>query len=173
MTSVLRTSSYILPAAALLLTASVASAALMTPSTPDFIKNAAIGGMYEIQSSQLADQKSTNPAIKQFAEKMISDHTTADNQLMAAVQSDPSLPAPPTQLDSKHQKMLDKLGKESGADFDKDYVKQQASAHKDTVSLFQKYADKGDNAALKNLAGTTLPELQQHLQSIKQLKASM
>jgi hypothetical protein len=59
-------------------------------------------------------------------------------------------------MDSSHQKMLDKLNSLNGDDFRKQYFSDQVSAHKDAVSLFERYGKVGDNAKLKDWAATTL-----------------
>jgi putative membrane protein len=73
-------------------------------------------------------------------------------------------------LDSSHQKMLDKLKGLNGADFTQQYDKDQVSAHKDAVSLFRRYAKGGDNDALKDWAGKTLPALERHLEMAQNLE---
>lgn len=94
---------------------------------------------------------------------MITDHQKTSNELKAMIQDIP------TALDSSHQKMLDKLVGLNGADFTNQYQSDQVSAHKDAVSLFQRYAKGGDNAALKDWAGKTFPELEHHLQMAQDL----
>ena len=76
----------------------------------------------------------------------------------------------PTVLDNSHQSKLDKLKGESGKNFSSDYDSQQVSAHKDAVSLFERYAKGGDNADLKDWAGKTLPTLKHHLEMAESLK---
>jgi putative membrane protein len=66
--------------------------------------------------------------------------------------------------------MLDKLRSLSGSDFNKQYKRDQVSAHKDAVSLFQRYAKGGDDAALKDWAGKTLSHLEQHLEMAQNLE---
>jgi putative membrane protein len=75
----------------------------------------------------------------------------------------------PTELDSSHQSKLDKLKNATGQDFSSDYDSYQVSAHKDAVSLFERYAQGGDNAALKDWAGKTLPALKHHLEMANEL----
>jgi putative membrane protein len=70
----------------------------------------------------------------------------------------------PTVLDNSHQKMLDKLKGLNGDDFTKQYRSDQVVAHKEAVSLFQRYVSGGKDDAVKAWAGTTLPALQHHLQ---------
>jgi putative membrane protein len=81
-----------------------------------------------------------------------------------------------TALDSKHKSKVDKLAKLSGADFDKRYMSEMVSDHKNDVKLFQKEADKGKDADIKQFASKTLPTLKEHLQlaesSEKEVKGS-
>ena len=78
----------------------------------------------------------------------------------------------PTALDSAHQSKLDKLKSKSGKDFSSDFDSMQEDAHKDAVSLFERYAKGGDNAELKNWAGKTLPALKHHLEMAQGLSKS-
>lgn len=59
--------------------------------------------------------------------------------------------------------MMDKLNNLNGDNFRKQYFSDQVSAHKDAVSLFERYVKGGDNVKLKDWATTTLPALQHHL----------
>ncbi len=115
----------------------------VSPSTPDFVSGAAIGGMFEIRSSELAVAKSTDAATKAFAEQMIRDHTKASAELAALATKIGGLTVP-TALDAGHQSELDDLAKESGTDFDDAYADDQQDAHEDAVSLFKRYAEGGD-----------------------------
>ncbi len=135
----------------------------VTPSTEDFVKEAAMSDMFEIQSSQLAVEKG-NAQAKSFAQHMITDHQKTTTELQGLIKTGVVKATPPTALDSSHQSKLDKLKKETGQDFTSTYDEDQVSAHKDAVSLFERYAKGGDNPQLKDWAGKTLPTLQQHLQ---------
>jgi putative membrane protein len=131
-------------------------------STADFVKTAAISGMFEIQSSELALRKKVS-ADRPFAQRMIKDHGRADAQLKALVRHDHIKAEIPTKLDAEHQKMIDQLRGESGAQFQKDYAQMQQQGHQQAVALFQGYSASGDNTALKQWATKTLPTLQEHL----------
>jgi putative membrane protein len=141
----------------------------VSPTTADFVKEAAISDMFEIQSSELAETKVTDPQTKTFAERMVKDHKKTSSDLKMLVDSGKVKAEIPTQLDSSHQSMLDKLKGLDGADFTKQYHSDQDSGHKDAVSLFKRYADGGDNADLKAWAGKTLPTLDDHLKMAKDL----
>jgi putative membrane protein len=135
----------------------------ISPTTADFVKEVAISDMFEIQSNTLAKDKG-NAAEKTFASQMVTDHTKTSTELKGLVSSGKVKAELPTELDSSHQSKLDKLKGESGKDFSSDFDSMQVSAHRDAVSLFERYAKGGDNADLKDWAGKTLPALQHHLE---------
>ena len=144
-----------------------------TAATEHFVKNAVIGGKFEIESSEIALDMSDNAEIKAFAKQMIADHKKADMKLKETVQSgklDTSLTDQP--LDAKHQAVIDALKAEDKTAFDAAYVKAQKDAHKETIDLFEGYAEKGDNAPLKSFAKETLPTLEMHEKHVNALKAS-
>jgi putative membrane protein len=143
----------------------------VSPSTADFVKEVAISDMFEIASNKLGQEKG-NAAEKTFASQMVSDHTKTSNELKELVSSGKVKAELPTALDSAHQSKLDKLKDKSGKDFSSDFDSMQVSAHKDAVSLFERYAKGGDNADLKNWAGKTLPALKHHLEMAENLNKS-
>ncbi len=145
-----------------------ANSAGASASTADFVKNAAISGLFEIQSSELALHKRA-PQDRRFAERMIHDHERVARQLKHIVRADHVNAQVPSRLDDQHQKMLQQLRGESGQTFEKDYDKMQQQGHQQAVSLFQAYAQNGDNPALKRWAQRTLPELQNHLSMAQKL----
>jgi putative membrane protein len=147
----------------------VNSALGISPTTADFVKEVAISDMFEIESSKLAQDKGNAPE-KSFAAQMVTDHTKTSTELKGLVSSGKVKADLPTALDSSHQSKLDKLKGESGKDFSSDFDSIQVSAHKDAVSLFERYAKGGDNADLKNWAGKTLPALKHHLEMAQTLK---
>jgi putative membrane protein len=143
--------------------------------TKNFVKNARIGGAFEIASSQLALEKSQNAEIRAFAERMVTDHTKASEELEQTVQSAGLMvdePKTADKLDSKHQQMLDKLRAANGAQFERQYTKMQQDAHKEAVTLFSGYAKNGDDAALKAFAQKALPTLKEHQKHVTQMNMS-
>lgn len=140
----------------------------IAPKTQDFVTEAAQSDMLEIETSKLA-QANGNASIKAFAAQMVTDHTKTSAELKAAVADNKIAVTLPSALDKAHQDKLDKLRKLQGADFVKEYKSMQVSAHKDAVSLFERYSKGGENPTLKAWAGKTLPALQHHLQMAQDL----
>ncbi|ARN79763.1 membrane protein [Methylocystis bryophila] len=129
----------------------------LSPSSQDFVNEAAIADQFEIESGQLAQTKG-DASDKTFAQHIITDHQKSYSQLKGI---DPNAP---NALDSSKRKMLDELARLSGSDFSKQFRRDQINAHKEAISLFRRYSEKGDNEQLKNFAAKALPELERHLQ---------
>ncbi len=126
-----------------------------------FIMKAAQGGMAEVQLAQLAQQKSTDDNVKKFAQKMIDDHTPANQKLtdLASSKGD----TPPTELSAADQKMMSKLQGMDGKKFDSTYLKGQIKSHKDMLKLFTDESKKGSDPDLKAFADQTIPTVQSHI----------
>lgn len=146
----------------------VDSALGISPTTADFVTEAATGGAFEIRSSQLAMQRG-DAATQTFAKRMITDHSKVDDELKNLVETKKINVTVPTQPSASQQAMIDKLEKLNGADFDKLYRDDQYKAHESAVSLFKRYAKGGENADLKQWAQQTEPTLEHHLQMAKEL----
>jgi len=144
------------------------SALGVAPTTADFVKEVAISDMFEIESNKVAEQKG-NAQEKSFARQMVTDHTKTSTELKALVSSGKVKAELPTAIDSSHQSKLDKLKGSSGKDFSSDFNSYQVSAHKDAVSLFERYAKGGEDAELRDWAGKTLPTLRHHLEMAQEL----
>ena len=142
----------------------------MTAKADDkkFVKEAALGGMTEVELGKVATQKGASDGVKQFGQKMVDDHTKANDQLKEIASKD-NLEIPAS-LDPKHQARIDKMSKLSGPEFDKAYIKDQLKDHEQDVSEFQKEAQNGTDPNVKQFAASTLPTLQEHLNMVKQLK---
>lgn len=140
----------------------------VAPSTADFVKEAAGSDMLEIAAARIAQQKG-NTEEKKFAAQMITDHTKTSNDIQGFVRSGQVKATIPAKLDSSAQKKLDDLNSAKPDEFAATYDPMQVSAHKDAVSLFERYAKSGDNKMLQAWAETTLPTLKHHLAMAEQM----
>jgi putative membrane protein len=125
-----------------------------------FVKEAAIGGLMEVELGKLAAEKGSSDEVKKFGQKMVDDHTKANDQLKEAAAKS-SIPVP-SALDSKHQGKVDKMSKLSGPAFDKAYLKDMKKDHDKDISDFQSEAQNGSDPNIKQFATATLPVLQEH-----------
>ena len=140
-------------------------------NTSSFVSEAAEGGMAEVQLAGLAIARSQNPEIKNFAQRMIDDHSKANDELRPIAASKSIIL--PKDLGANEKSLSDKLSKLSGAEFDKEYVKAMVEDHEKDVKAFQAQAQNGTDAEIKAFAAKTLPTLQEHLQMIQNIKAKM
>jgi len=136
-------------------------------STTDraFLNEAAIGGLMEVQLGQIAQQKAESSDVKDFGSRMEKDHSSANSALeKLAAQKNITLP---TELDTKHKMILNTLSYDSGAAFDKAYMRDMVKDHTEDVAKFKKASKSLKDPDLKNWATTTLPTLEQHLDLAK------
>jgi putative membrane protein len=147
-------------------------AAFSADATPDaaFYKSAAQGGIAEVDAATLAQQKSDNASVKDFAAMMVKDHSAANDKLKSIASSkNLSLPTSPSVRQMATKAKLDML---SGETFDKSYIKAMIKDHQQTIALFKKEAMSGEDTDAKAFAAATLPTLRSHLKKINSIAAS-
>jgi putative membrane protein len=125
----------------------------------NFIKDAAEGGMAEIELSKIAE-KSQNPEVKHFAERMVRDHSAANTEL-AGIVTGLGLEMP-NKLDTEHQRIRDQLASMHGGAFDQQYMHVMVTDHDQAVKLFREENAAGYDTELKRFAQKTLPIIEQH-----------
>jgi len=132
-------------------------------ASPDkaFVLEAASGGMAEVELGRLAVDKASSSDVKQFGQRMVDDHSKANNDLSAVAQQKNI--AMPTSTSAKHKALHDRLSKLSGAEFDKAYMADMVKDHQKDVADFQHEAKMGKDADVKAFASRTLPVLEDHL----------
>jgi putative membrane protein len=137
----------------------------------NFAKKAAEGGMAEVKLGQLAEEKGSSPAVKNFGRRMVQDHSKANNELKD-VTSKENIPLP-NEIDKSDQATYDRLSKLSGDAFDRAYARDMVKDHSKDVSEFQKEAKNGKDESIKNFAAQTLPTLQNHLDQARQMEQAV
>jgi putative membrane protein len=124
-----------------------------------FVKEAAIGGMAEVELSKLA-QKSGNADVKKFADRMVQDHSAA-NQELTTIATGIGIEMPKA-LDAEHERLRENVQTLHGKAFDEQYMKAMVEDHNKAVTLFQNEERSGSSVQLKKFAQKTLPTLQEH-----------
>jgi putative membrane protein len=132
-----------------------------------FVRKALEGGMTEVQLGQLAAQKSSNPDVKQFGQKMVDDHTKLGDQ-MKQVAEQMNI-KPPDSLSSKDKANVAKLSALDGDAFDKAYIKDMVKDHKQDEKDFKQEAINTSNPALKDVVSQGAQVISQHRQMIEQI----
>lgn len=139
----------------------------MAAQDHNFLMDAAMGGMMEVELGRVAAQQGTSEAVKTFGQRMVDDHSKANQELMNLAQGKGI--TLPTELDAKHRESVTKLSAMTGANFDREYTKMMVSDHRKDVSEFEKESTRGTDADLKEFATKTLPTLQEHLKMAEAL----
>lgn len=146
----------------------------MTAKSADakFMMTAGEGGIAEVALARLALERASSDAVKQYAQRMVDDHTKAGEELMQlAATKGITLPTAP---DAKHMALMEKLRGKSGADFDRMYIKEAGvKAHQSMEKLFTKESTQGKDADARAFAAKTLPTVQEHLRMAQDMSASM
>jgi len=144
-----------------------------TAETRDYMSKAAMGDLFEIQSSRLALQRANSQEVKDFADMMVKDHMQATKKLEAAAQEQKITISPPSKLDADHQRTLDQLTKAEGGSFERAYIQAQLQAHQKALDMHRDYAKSGDNPQLKQVAGEIPKVVAQHLERVKAISGGM
>jgi putative membrane protein len=141
----------------------MAPAPLLVPMTSEGFRAMALqSDAFEISSSQLALQRSRNPAVRSFARRMIRDHSRTSQAL--------GVPAgTAVALDARHATLLNQLAPASGPAFDAAYGQMQVMAHQEAVGMFAAFAQSGTDPAMRAFAQQVLPSLQMHLAMAQRL----
>lgn len=130
-----------------------------------FARQAAMGGMEEVQLGRLAVQRAANEKVRAFGQRMIDDHTRANDQLKAVAAKDNiTLPG---EIGPKQTALMDRLSRLTGPEFDRAYMRDMVKDHEKDLADFQNEAANGRNPDLKAWASMTIPMLQEHLQLAK------
>lgn len=136
-------------------------------SDKKFVRDAAQGGMAEVELGKLATEKASSDDVKKFGQRMVDDHTKAADQLKQVASSEGI--QLPQGLSAKDKMTEERLSKLSGEQFDKAYMADMVKDHTQDVTEFQHESHSGKDAAVKNFASQTLPTLEDHLKQAKEI----
>jgi putative membrane protein len=136
-----------------------------------FVTNAAQGGMAEVQLGKMATEKASSDSVKQFGQRMVDDHSKANDQLKQ-VASSKGIELP-EDVSAKDKATMNRLSKLSGSAFDKAYMMDMVKDHKTDIAEFQHESASGTDSEIKNFASETLPTLKDHLHQAEKTSSEM
>jgi len=143
----------------------------MSAADTKFMQEAATGGIPEAELGRLAADKASSPDVKQFGQRMVDDHSKANDELKSlASQKGVTLPASP---DAAQKAMQVRLSKLSTAEFDRAYMQDMVKDHDKDVAAFKHASMTAADADLKAWAAKTLPTLEEHQQQAKSISAKL
>jgi putative membrane protein len=144
-------------------------AAAVTTNVQDtkFINAAGPSDQFEIQTSQIALEKSRSPAVRAYAQHMVDEHTKTTQQLTTLAASKG---APLSQgLDPTQDRLLAAMRTAGPGSFDRTYLNGQVTGHTATVAAYNDEINGGQDADVKAFAQQNLPSVQQHLADARRL----
>ena len=159
------------PASATTTGSSGGTLSAMSPEDKEFVVKAGTGGLYEVQTGNLALQNAASADVKAFAQRMVTDHGKANAELAQLATTKGVALA--TELDGPEQSAYEHLSTLSGAEFDKAYMQHMVEDHNKAVADFDKASTSAADADLKAWAGKTLPALREHQTMAKDIAAKM
>ena len=131
----------------------------------EFVRKAAEGGKAEVELGELATRKASSNAVKKFGQRMVDDHTKANEQLEALAGKEGV--TPPNKPDAQQRREKGRLEKLSGDDFDREYMRLMVEDHTKDVDEFERESKDASDPGLKAFAADTLPTLKEHLSLAK------
>ncbi len=139
----------------------------VSASDKKFVKQAAEGGMAEVELGKLAAEKASNPDVKKFGQRMVDDHTKVNEQLKE-VASSQGIDLP-DKLTAKDEMTKEHLSKLSGEQFDRAYMSDMVKDHTQDVADFQRESNSATDPAVKQFAQKIVPILEDHLKEAKEI----
>jgi len=136
-----------------------------------FVRKAASGGIAEVKLGQLAQEKGSSSAVKEFGKRMENDHSKAGDRLKNVASKNNI--AVPEEMDKKDQATYDHLSKLSETEFDRVYAQHMVTDHEEDIEEFKNEASSGKNPDVKSFASKTLPTLQDHLRQAREMEKSV
>jgi putative membrane protein len=134
-----------------------------------FAMKAAQANMAEVELGKLAQQKAMSDEVKQFAQRMVDDHSKSLAELKSiATKKNVTLP---TEIDAEHKNLSEKLSKMSGAAFDRAYIQAMVDGHRKVAADFRKESQSGSDADVKAFAAKTLPTVEEHLKHAEKVNS--
>jgi putative membrane protein len=145
--------------------------AMSSSSDRTFMQKAAQGGMAEVELGQLAQENGQSQEVKDFGKRMVDDHSKAGDQLkQVASQEGVTLP---NDLSAKDKATKQRLSQLHGEAFDKAYMNDMVSDHREDVAEFKHESSSGRDPQVKEWATQTLPTLEGHLKMAEQVDAKV
>jgi putative membrane protein len=112
----------------------------------------------------MATQKASDKAVKDFAQRLVDDHSKANQELENIAKSKSiSMPA------MRHSTPAN-ISNATGADFDRAYINQMIANHQKGVANFERMSTQAQDAQLRDFVTRTLPTLREHLSQAQSLK---
>jgi len=137
----------------------------------NFVSQAAYSSLAEVRLGEIAQERGSSAAVREFGQNMVTEHTQMNQDLINATANKGV--TPPTSPDDGREAVADALEQLSGADFDRQYIAQQLADHQTTLTLFQNQAERGQDVELRQFAQRYEPVIERHVAALRRMSTSM
>lgn len=164
-------------------TSGEASRNKVSKADQEFVDDAAVANMAEIELGKAATERAANPDVKRFGQMMLDDHTKAIDSLKAMVAQHGI--AVPSGLDNKHSELSEKLSKLNGNEFDRAYMDAMVEGHQNFVdklkgrvreeatAVVPEKSNDPISMSINQWAADTYPVAAAHLTSAKAINSAL
>lgn len=137
----------------------------------EFAAKAAAAGKAEVDLAKVGTEKATDPEVKTFADRLVQDHTKANDQLAQIMQAKSM--EMPAEDSAEAKAESDRIAALSGSEFDREFMMHWVSSHEKGIELHSSEAETGQDPELKQFAADTLPTLREHLDEAKRIETKL
>jgi putative membrane protein len=137
----------------------------------EFLVDAASGGMMEVEAGKLALNKASSPQVKEFAQRMVDEHSQANQKLMDMAETKNI--TLPNSMSDKHQEKVEGLTEAADADFDREYMDLMDESHMETIEMYEEASENANDTDIRAFATETLPTLRNHHQEAESMKETI
>jgi putative membrane protein len=145
----------------------------LSPVDYDFVAQASAGSQFQIDSARLAEKKAMTPALRDYAHQMLATHGSQKDALAGILQQKGVQAPPEALLQGAYRTILSSLEAQDLQEFERDYLEAQVQYQKGNAALFQNEVQNGTDADLKELARTTMPKIDEHLERASKVAADV
>jgi putative membrane protein len=129
----------------------------------------------EVREGQLAAKKATNPAVKKFAQQLVTEHRALALEMRSlagklSVTPDTADGDVHHVMDHARDQIKELTDKPVGADWDKKYIDNQIDDHKDMLDKLQDAAKNTNSAELRGAIEKASGKVQEHLTKAQSIK---
>jgi len=142
-----------------------------TADDQSFVMQATAAGLAEVNLGRIGAKQASSEDVKKFAEHVVKDHTKANNELISLADKK-RFPVAQT-MDRQHQTLASQMARLTGPDFDRLFMGQMVKDHEEAVALFESASKSSTDKDLKEWATKTLPTLQEHLKTAKDVEGKL
>jgi len=136
-----------------------------------FVQKAASANLHEIKMGEIGSKRATATEVKEFAQRMVKDHTEALEKLKKAARA--AKIDVPSKQSKEHEDATAHLDKHEGKNFDAAFMRHMVSGHEKALKLHERGAKDVKNADVRKYAEDAVPVIREHLKLARKINATV